>query len=103
LGKQLELCNKEKQEYKCLLDSVYEKNVSLKKNLYLLKERSQIDCFDDQQKPTNKKNQNSYYGSNHKNRNKVEMHDDPSDFEKNDIDTEVYYLKIFEKNINKYQ
>ena len=43
LGKQLELCNKEKLEYKRLIDMLYDKNLSLKKNLYLIKESNQIE------------------------------------------------------------
>jgi hypothetical protein len=52
LGKQLELCNKEKQEYKSLVDVLYEKNLQLKKNIYLLKEKNQLDRFDDEYSET---------------------------------------------------
>ena len=34
LGKQLELCNKEKSEHMRLIDTLYDKNLSLKKSLY---------------------------------------------------------------------
>ena len=34
LAKQIELCNKEKTEYKRLIDTLYDKNLSLKKSLY---------------------------------------------------------------------
>ena len=34
LAKQIELCNKEKTDYKRLIDTLYDKNLTLKKSLY---------------------------------------------------------------------
>ncbi len=45
LGKQLDLCNKEKIEYKRLIDTLYDKNLLLKKNLYF--KENQIDADDE--------------------------------------------------------
>ena len=45
LGKQLELCNKEKLEYKKLIDTLYDKNLSLKKSLYF--KENQVDAEDE--------------------------------------------------------
>lgn len=46
LGKQLELCNKEKNEYKRLIDTLYDKNLALKKELYY-QQQNQIDPEDE--------------------------------------------------------
>jgi hypothetical protein len=45
LGKQVELCNKEKLESKRLIDTLYEKNLALKKMLYL--KQNQFDGHED--------------------------------------------------------
>ena len=45
LGKQLEMCNKEKIEYKKMIDTLYDKNLSLKKMLYL--EQNHVDPEDE--------------------------------------------------------
>ena len=45
LGKQLELCNKEKIEYKRLIDTLYDKNLLLKKSIYF--KENQIDAEDE--------------------------------------------------------
>jgi hypothetical protein len=45
LGKQLELCNKEKNEYKRLIDTLYDKNLFLKKSLYF--KENQVDPEDE--------------------------------------------------------
>ena len=45
LGKQLELCNKEKLEHKKLIDTLYDKNLSLKKSLYFKENR--VDAEDE--------------------------------------------------------
>jgi len=45
LGKQVELCNKEKLEAKRLIDTLYEKNLALKKMLYL--KQNQFDGNED--------------------------------------------------------
>jgi hypothetical protein len=45
LGKQLESCNKEKIEYKRLIDTLYDKNLSLKKSLYF--KQNQVDAEDE--------------------------------------------------------
>lgn len=47
LGKQLELCNKEKNEYKRLIDTLYDKNLSLKKTLYYQQQQGQMDADDE--------------------------------------------------------
>jgi hypothetical protein len=45
LGKQLELCNKEKIEYKRLIDTLYDKNLTLKKTLYF--KENDVDANDE--------------------------------------------------------
>ena len=45
MSKQLELCNKEKLEYKRLIDTLYDKNLSLKKSLYF--KQNQVDAEDE--------------------------------------------------------
>ena len=45
LSKQLELCNKEKMDYKQLIDTLYDKNLSLKKSLYF--KQNQVDPEDE--------------------------------------------------------
>jgi hypothetical protein len=45
LGKQLELCNKEKIEYKRLIDTLYDKNLLLKKSIYF--KENEVDADDE--------------------------------------------------------
>lgn len=45
LGKQLEMCNKEKIEYKKMIDTLYDKNLSLKKMLYV--QQNHVDAEDE--------------------------------------------------------
>lgn len=47
LGKQLEMCNKEKNEYKKMIDTLYDKNLSLKKMLYLQQNHVAGDAAED--------------------------------------------------------
>ena len=54
LAKQLELCNKEKVEYKRLIDVLYDKNLSLKKSLYFKENEVDENFF-----PTENSNQST--------------------------------------------
>jgi hypothetical protein len=99
LGKQLELCNKEKQEYKQLIDMLYDKNLTLKKNVYLLKENNNLDILDDENflsetNHSNTPNLSSINNNKAKNLRAVS----PNAFMNNlvnDIDSNVIFFKIF--------
>jgi hypothetical protein len=73
LSKQLDICNKEKIEYKRLIDTLYDKNLLLKKNLYF--KENQIDADDenffDTKKDTHSTNRGNQTSSKLGNSNKL--------------------------------